>query len=33
VKHRASGNRKEAGIAADSVILLSNILRRLDETE
>jgi hypothetical protein len=31
VKHRAVGNRKQAGIAADSVILLANILRRLDE--
>jgi len=31
VKHRAAGDRKEAGIAADSVILLANILRRLDE--
>jgi len=33
VKHRASGSRKEAGIAADSVILLTNILRRLDDDE
>jgi hypothetical protein len=31
VKHRADGSRKEAGIAADSVILLANLLRRLDE--
>jgi hypothetical protein len=30
VKHRADGTRKEAGIAADSVILLTNLLRRLD---
>lgn len=33
VKHRAAGNRKEAGIAADSVVLLANILRRLDEDD
>jgi hypothetical protein len=33
VKHRAAGNRKEAGIAADAVILIANILRRLDEDE
>jgi hypothetical protein len=33
VKHRAAGDRKEAGIAADSVILLANILRRLDEDD
>ena len=31
VKHRPASNRMEAGIAADSVILLANILRRLDE--
>ncbi len=31
VKHRAASTRKEAGIAADSAILLANILRRLDE--
>lgn len=31
VKHRATGNRREAGIAADSVILLANILRRVDD--
>jgi len=33
VKHRAAGSRKEAGIAADSVILIANILRRLDEDD
>ena len=33
VKHRAAGNRKEAGIAADSTILLANILRRLEEDD
>ena len=33
VKHRDTGSRKEAGIAADSVILLANLLRRLDEDE
>jgi len=31
VKHSATPTRTEAGVAADSVILLSNILRRLDE--
>jgi hypothetical protein len=31
VKHRDLGSRKDAGIAADSVILLANLLRRLDE--
>lgn len=31
VKHRESPNRREAGIAADSVILLANMLRRLAE--
>jgi len=29
-KHRRSGDRRSAGIAADSVILLANILRRID---
>jgi hypothetical protein len=33
VKHRDAGSRKEAGIAADSVILLANLLRRLDEDD
>jgi hypothetical protein len=33
VKHRSTRNRREAGIAADSVILLANILRRLDEED
>ncbi len=32
VKHRTS-NRRHAGIAADSVILLANIMRRLAEPE
>jgi hypothetical protein len=31
VKHRAAGDRQEAGIAADSVILLANILRRMQD--
>jgi hypothetical protein len=31
VKHSDTPTRREAGIAADTVILLSNILRRLDE--
>jgi hypothetical protein len=30
VKHRGSASRRDAGIAADSVILLANILRRID---
>lgn len=29
VKHRPGGTRRDAGIAADSVILLANILRRI----
>jgi hypothetical protein len=33
VKHRSASTRREAGIAADTVILLANILRRLDETQ
>jgi hypothetical protein len=31
VKHSESGTRRMAGIAADAVILLANILRRLDD--
>lgn len=31
VKHSETPTRREAGIAADAVILLSNMLRRLDE--
>lgn len=31
VKHRDTPTRREAGLAADSVILLANLLRRLDE--
>jgi hypothetical protein len=31
VKHRDAPSRREAGIAADSVILLANLLRRIDE--
>lgn len=31
VKHSSTSTRREAGIAADAVILLANILRRLDE--
>lgn len=33
VKHSATPTRREAGIAADAVILLANVLRRLDEPE
>jgi hypothetical protein len=33
VKHRDSSSRKHAGISADSVILLANLLRRLDEDD
>lgn len=33
VKHRTATTRRDAGIAADSVIQLANILRRLDEEE
>jgi hypothetical protein len=33
VKHSQTPNRREAGVAADVVILLSNILRRLDEPQ
>ena len=32
VKHRDTPGRREAGVAADSVILLANLLRRLDES-
>ncbi|UUV32209.1 hypothetical protein NQK81_01805 [Amycolatopsis roodepoortensis] len=31
IKHRSTPTRREAGIAADTVILLANILRRLQE--
>jgi superfamily II DNA or RNA helicase len=31
VKHSTSPTRREAGITPDSVILLSNILRRVDQ--
>jgi hypothetical protein len=31
VKHNPTSTRRDAGIAADSVILLANTLRRLDE--
>lgn len=31
VKHRSTATRREAGIAADAVILLANMLRRLDQ--
>lgn len=31
VKHTPDGRRRDAGISADAVILLANILRRLDE--
>lgn len=33
VKHQRAPTRRDAGIAADSVIQLANILRRLDEDE
>lgn len=33
VKHSAAPRRQEAGIAADAVILLANILRRIDEPQ
>jgi hypothetical protein len=33
VKHSGTPTRREAGIAADSVIQLANILRRLDDTD
>lgn len=33
VKHRDTPTRRDAGVAADAVILLANILRRLDEPE
>ena len=32
VKHRSSSTRREAGIGADAVILLANILKRLEQT-
>jgi hypothetical protein len=32
VKHSPTASRRDAGIAADTVILLANILRRLDES-
>jgi hypothetical protein len=31
VKHRGTPTRREAGVVGDAVILLANILRRLDE--
>jgi hypothetical protein len=31
VKHSPTSTRRDAGVAADTVILLANILRRLDE--
>ena len=31
VKHRPAATRRDAGIAADSVIMLANILRRVDQ--
>lgn len=31
VKHRDTPGRRDAGVAADSVILLANLLRRIDE--
>lgn len=31
IKHRRAVTRRDAGIAADSVILLANILRRVDQ--
>ena len=33
VKHRGSPSRTEAGIAADAVIQLANMLRRLDDVQ
>jgi hypothetical protein len=33
VKHSTTPTRREAGIAADAVIQLVNLLRRLDEDE
>jgi len=33
VKHSATPTRREAGVAADAVIQLANILRRLDEPD
>jgi hypothetical protein len=33
VKHRTTPTRKEAGIAADTVILLANLLRRIEGTD
>ncbi len=32
-KHRRTGDRRSAGIAADTVILLANVLRRIDATQ
>lgn len=31
VKHSTSRTRREAGIAADSLVMLANILRRVDQ--
>ncbi len=33
VKHTSTSSRRDAGIAADTVILLANILRRLAEDQ
>lgn len=33
VKHSDTPTRRDAGLAADAVILLANLLRRLDEPE
>jgi lauroyl/myristoyl acyltransferase len=33
VKHSQTPTRREAGIAADAVLQLENLLRRLDESE
>jgi hypothetical protein len=33
VKHRPAGNRRDAGIAADAVIQLANLLRRAQEAQ
>lgn len=33
VKHSSTPSRRQAGIAADSVVQLANLLRRLDEPE
>ena len=33
VKHSSTATRRDAGISADAVILLTNIIRRLDQEE